>query len=76
MLPSGKLPELRALLLEKLGQHMEALRYDQMSNHHKPQMTDNRIATFLVLHGSINNFETKNQLCGLLGPVLDATAVQ
>lgn len=26
MLPSGKLPELRALLLEKLGQHQEALR--------------------------------------------------
>ena len=26
MLPSGKLPELRALLLEKMGQHLEALR--------------------------------------------------
>ena len=26
MLPSGQLPELRALLLERIGQHQEALR--------------------------------------------------
>jgi hypothetical protein len=30
MLPSGRLPELRALLLEQIGQHQEALRFNSL----------------------------------------------